>query len=492
MNSASSTCRSSVSEESPPPGASQSLFDLALLWRRKWSLILAAVISVGVGVAYLLVATPVFEVDARLLVQKEGFAFQIERSRREDREFLATQAEIIRSPLTVRLALKSAPLTGLSPEADPVKVALASLRVKPLLNTDVLKITFRGEDPEETIQFVEAVIESYRQQLSTVERDVNAKTLELLSQRDEDLRSKLESLQQQYVQHRKSSPLIGHGRDAVSIDSELLRQLSQQLAEIRRHRVGIENTIQTLEVYRDAVARGKTKGALVFTSASSPPVAEAPRKNSDARPTGANISDEHRLYKTMAAHLLGAATAGVQQLDVLHTELRQAISHEQELAEVYGLQHPQRRSAISQVATLKELIRRQENDASGILEQELAVAKSTEKNLAEMYNRERNHVKSLDNFLIREQQLLENIRRVQAVHDSTLTQFNELTLAGQSINTGRPSVTVRLLEEPQSTLHQVWPNKPSLLLVCMFLGLTCGAAWVTISERRIGNLRSEG
>jgi uncharacterized protein involved in exopolysaccharide biosynthesis len=126
------------------------------------------------------------------------------------------------------------------------------------------------------------------------------------------------------------------------------------------------------------------------------------------------------------------------------------------------------------------------------LEHELTAAKLTEKNLSSLYDEERKSAKAEDEYLVREQQLLENIRRVQSVHDSALAKLNEVSLASQSITTGRASVIARLLEEPQANLEQLWPKKAPLLFACAVLGLVAGAIWVSFfhGQKRNGPVLS--
>jgi uncharacterized protein involved in exopolysaccharide biosynthesis len=468
----SSNERTSAAATSETSGVDWMSISLRTLWRHKLRMLATATAAVGLGVLYLFVATPRFQAEARLLVQNNGFAFQSERAAAEDREFLATQAEVIHSPLIVRQALNTVPLPDLAPDADPVKAALELLRVSPVLNTDVLRVSFRGQDEEHTIAFIEAVIQSYERHVNSTEKDKQSQTLELLTQRDKDLRAELKGLQRDFLAHHKSSPFIGQGRDTTTVDAELLRQLGMQVAQSRARRVGIEDAVRTLSNYRDQVAGRVPRGMIPFGEMlTSTQAVNAPAENGDHSNLGDALATQF---------LQGLNAATVQELVAMRAELRKAIAHETVLAQVFGVRHPDRQAAIQQVSALQAGIREREGTSARLLNQELAVAKLTEKNLETLYEAERKSVKAEDEFLVREQQLLENIRRVQSVHDATLTKLNEVSLASQSITTGRPSVTVRLLEEPQATIEQVWPKKAPLLLVCAVLGLALGAVWIAV------------
>ena len=113
--------------------------------------------SLGLGAAYLSQATVIYEAEARVLIQKEGLFFDANRTTREDRNFLATQAEVIRSPLTVRRALKSVPISvpeDLEMDMDAVEFVLLELRTVAVAGTNVLKLSYRSGRPQEAARFV--------------------------------------------------------------------------------------------------------------------------------------------------------------------------------------------------------------------------------------------------------------------------------------------------------------------------------------------------
>src|SRR5262245_12787433 len=85
--------------------------DLFLLWRKKYVLLACALAGVVVGVGYLLWSPTMYQAEARVLVEPRGLATGVESDGRVNLEFLPTQAETVRSPLTVSRALKSVTIT---------------------------------------------------------------------------------------------------------------------------------------------------------------------------------------------------------------------------------------------------------------------------------------------------------------------------------------------------------------------------------------------
>jgi capsular exopolysaccharide synthesis family protein len=151
--------------ETPAGGNSAAVYrDLGeMVWRRKGWLIVSLLLTMGVGAAYLQVATPIYEVRARLLIQKQGV--QLDASRAwdfADPEFLATQAQILRSPVIVREALQSVEYPPpKEPGTDPVAAIIEKLTADPVRGTNVLSVGFRTPYPEAGTKLVERIVESY-------------------------------------------------------------------------------------------------------------------------------------------------------------------------------------------------------------------------------------------------------------------------------------------------------------------------------------------
>jgi capsular exopolysaccharide synthesis family protein len=149
----------------PAPVASATAYrDLAdMIWRRKGWLIVSLMLTMSVGAAYLQVATPIYDVRARLLIQKQGV--QLDSSRAwdfADPDFLATQAQILRSPVIVREALGSVEYPAPhDPGADPVAAVIDSLTADPVRGTNVLAVGFHTPYPEQGTKVVERIVECY-------------------------------------------------------------------------------------------------------------------------------------------------------------------------------------------------------------------------------------------------------------------------------------------------------------------------------------------
>ncbi len=123
------------------------------------------------------------------------------------------------------------------------------------------------------------------------------------------------------------------------------------------------------------------------------------------------------------------------------------------------------------------------DSAISALRQTLDVLRSTERNLSKTYEAELSSVKALDDYLIREELLLGNIRRLVETHDSVLAQLGDFQLASQELAGGRTTVRVQLLDGPKLMPQPVWPRKKQFLGLSAMIGLVVGMLLVVAVDR---------
>ena len=478
-------------------------FDPWVCWRRKWHLVASMTVIMSAGVVYLIVAKPVYEAGARVLIQKEGLTFNREHPFAQDRFFLATQAEVIGSPLTVRRALESVTVTippKLKDKVAPVDFVLASLRVTPVIDTNVLRIDYRSQHPEEAVQLVQACIKSYRENLEDSEGDTYSDTLRLLVQQESELRDELQSLQVEYEELRHGGPLVGRAADGTDVHTALLRELGQRLTEARIRRINIETRVQNLAQSRmhDHFTRSNhNEGSNKHdTAGESPGIDGASGEAAAVRNRVANdiirfaaveTSGDDRaarepLPTDLTEMLLEQTTPAYQEIATIRNELWRAKAEAQSLrAQRIGPKHPAYRAAQAQISWWNNLLEQRRKDLGSPVDQ-LAVARSEEVKLNRLYEEEHERVKSMDNFQIREQMLLGNIRRVEEVHNNALSRLKEFELVDQAADDGRVSVTVKMLNGPNLLAKLIWPRKAQFLALCAGIGLCGGLSLVFLMD----------
>ena len=95
---------------SEPASQSTHLLNLAHIWRGKWLIAVVTSLSVAAGAWYLRITPVTYEVQSRVMVREDSPVLQGPNAGYMDREFLATQAEIIRSSLIIRKTLEDVPV----------------------------------------------------------------------------------------------------------------------------------------------------------------------------------------------------------------------------------------------------------------------------------------------------------------------------------------------------------------------------------------------
>ncbi|MBC8353567.1 MAG: hypothetical protein H8E66_16330 [Planctomycetes bacterium] len=449
---------------------------LGLLMRNIKTLVACTGIAIGLGAVYLAVACPTLEFTARLLVLS-GERPLDEVQTRESDTFLPTQAEIIRSPVVIQQSLTS--LSALADESSTQDV-LARLEVQPLLGTNVMTLRLQDTSQETGLKLLNAIIMNYKTYLRDIEQTMNRETITLLLDREKELRDEMLTLQEEYDATHNAGPLVGP--DALLAQPRArLETVQQLLAASQSRRVYLESYLRQLETLERSLIAVDDPGATVATSISDAPTSQnAPISN---RPTPTMLNESP--WAASLEILTRMDTEGlVRSYDPsVHQALLEARSQEAEVTQRFGPRHPEVRAIQSRIRSLEERLQSAVRLAPAILTSELASVRSQEGELELSYASEFARCKQLDAAVIREQQQLDRLQSVQAIHDTVLTQINRFQLADEAISGGRSSVSVRLLDGPQLIPSGTWPQPVPVLGLCCILGLAVGFLVVVIGNR---------
>ncbi|MEX0867323.1 MAG: Wzz/FepE/Etk N-terminal domain-containing protein [Pirellulales bacterium] len=458
----------------PVPPDSSSMVDLGELWRYKWRIVAITTLFVAAGVGYLFVSPTVYEVSCRVAVREDTPAIE-QPLGLANREFLATQAEVIRSPLIIREALADAPITlPETYEKSASAFVLETLAVTPIIQTEVLKISYRSENEDEAKALVAALVTKFEEHVRQDDRSRHAEELELLTRREAELRDQLAVLQQQRAVFRRDSPLVGQSRESLTLEANQLAESAQRLSEARARRMALENKLKSYVVAKSNLNNGEDDGAVVPASLATE--ANSPRiLPTRSLTTPANDPSTNLLRDVSNAE-------GVDFTDI-HQQLWQARIAFQNLSNKYTPEHPEMVGAEDRVRYWEELLAQRVHAAEMGLSLELAAAETTEANLRNFLAEEQARVKQLDNYLVEEEAFVAKIARLEESHANSLTRLNEYQLTEKALETGRSSVTVQLLDGPELQEEVVWPQPKLLLGLSGILGLVAGVVLVSLRTR---------
>lgn len=441
---------------------------LATLWRRRWILVASVLVCLALAVVYIVQAEPVYEVHAKLLVQRQTLPLEEQRDVRRDEEFLATQAEILSSPAVVSDALEAhkdlLPVTSV--DKDPLRIVLANLSASPVTGTNVIKVQYVGREEHPALRTVAAVVDSYQRFSRSLEHDAHRETLALLTENERQLRGELEAVEEGYEQLREQGPVVGQGSATMDLQQNIVANLGQTLMETRTRRLALQNQLAAFskEQLADAVPQAGNGGGILLAST-------AARQLPDTIPSPAGRLPESIL-------------AGSAKLRAIEEKLFQAREREKELALVQGPKNPELRGVREQIAEWERLRAEQLATAPSNLESELTAVQLHEQDLQRMYEEELAKARTIDLYLVKEQQALGEIQRIQGIHDSILTQLRALRLADSALHDGRSRLTVSVLQNPTLVASGISPPALVALGICGIVGLIGGCGMIMLLENR--------
>jgi capsular exopolysaccharide synthesis family protein len=234
---------------------------LQVAWRRKSLVLLGLVTSLGLGTLYYIKATPVYSSSAQVLVVKKQPdavpVSSVDGRMAVMEDYLSTHTTIIRSPEVVKRAAKFLPPEGLKSLAarqDPAAAIATALTVTREMKennnpTNILILTGRSVDPEESLRMVDAVIKGYKEFLDETFRTVSDQTLELITQARDTLERVLAKKDNDYRKFRLETSLLP--RAAGQVEYSTLKDIqskhsaaSMRAAELQDRLTNVETVLK--------------------------------------------------------------------------------------------------------------------------------------------------------------------------------------------------------------------------------------------------------
>jgi len=453
--------------------------NFAILWKHKLTLIVWSVIGLAAGIGYLQIATPTYHGQARVLIAPQDVTPELGNEGRVDPEFLPTQVETIRSPVTIRRALKSVPVTpppgSALEEFDPVRHVLDSLTVTPVLKANVVTMTYRSADPDELLGLLSSIIEAYRHDVSDMDMGNTVTNTEIIAARERSLRKDLETVQREYDELRCASPVLGQGREANEHALAKLNEITNQLADVQRQRAELQTRLDMM-----------TRGVSLVSTQKLPEPAGAIAAN-HTRPVIAWKPQVSESEPCTIEDVLQFAEPGVASaLQDLQNRHRFAQLRVAQLDEAYGPRHPEMIDARAEVAELEALLQQRLDEIGTAWRHQLSVVEATERELEKNYQAEQRVANAAEAYLVKEEFLRGNIARIEDLHSATATQLITMQSAAEAIAGGRTSIDVRVLDGPVLLPEMTWPQPKMLLPAFTCLGFAAGFCFVLLRDFQKG------
>ncbi len=339
----------------PFPGQGVGAYLHAL--RRRWLIatFAAAVCGVAAAVGTWTAYMPKYTVASLLQVSSQEQRLVFETADRADAAtfeiYKSTQAQLLRSRFVIHTALRQhevAELPLIERHDDPVSWLADELRVDFPGNAEIMRVSLRGDHPQQLAAMVDAVVEAYMREVVEAERNrrrerladldrIHAETETEFRTRQSDLKSLAEQL--------------GTGDpEALLLDQLMARQqLAALQSELVRLQLDLGHTEAELQTRRAALRKGRAaevSETALDAFAVSDPVAqrmrgEVERLGQLVAATEAVATEATRRFVTQSRHDLDAAK---QRLAARRSELRKELLRRQ------------RASAEAEAATLEKQI----------------------------------------------------------------------------------------------------------------------------------------
>ncbi len=420
-----------------------------LLQRGRRTLIAGAAVGAVLGTAYLVVAAPTYLVKSLVQIERRASSlgdYAIVGG--GGAEFFATQAEVLDSPPIVGQAVRATfrppdpdargmlarikdgfrSLLGVGDDLDPIlaetQKAVDSLVATPIVQTNVMAITYRTQEPAHGVALLDAVIETYRKHIRGIESSGHESALTILAAREEQLRTELSELQTRFVELRAEGGSLGDDENALSVQKSRLEEYARLAVKAESRRIQLEDQLE-------------------------------------------------------AAKRRGGAQAGG-----LRNQLRDAEVRLAELRTKLGPRHPDLKAAKEQIEVLRVQQSPSANLELGDIEQRLAAARDTEARLDALYAREFDKGKGLESHRLLEQQMRSQIESVREAHLEVQGLLREKQLMVSALAGEDAGTIIRVLEAPSLPEDPIWPLPIPVLLAFSALGTIGAFGYVLVSESR--------
>jgi len=258
------------------------------LWRKKWLILLPALIVGGLALMAVNAMTPVYRSEAKISIEGRENVFlrpeaekSVERAA-ADQEAIATQVQILQSRDIARQVIRELKLTErpefnpvlsgvsrigailsafglgrdqfkMAPEERAMEAYFARLSVSAVERSRVITVTFQSSDPELAAKIVNAIVDAYLRQTQIAKQEQIKSASAYLLNEIEQLRKTVQEAEAKVEDFRAKSNLF-MGTNSTALSTQQLGELTTQLAAARAQKADIDSRSRLI---RDMLKSGK-------------------------------------------------------------------------------------------------------------------------------------------------------------------------------------------------------------------------------------------
>ncbi|MGB7161546.1 MAG: polysaccharide biosynthesis tyrosine autokinase [Tepidisphaeraceae bacterium] len=243
---------------------------LPMIWRQRWVVVITTAACLLLCGFYLLVATPVYGIAARLDVHKSAPAIMSDRQETESSDnYLYTQCEMLRSTPILALALGAPGMEQLK-TFDGVKNRITHLK-KQLgaevgKKDDLISLSMESPYPDEAVKIVNGVVQAYVAYQSSEKSDTAGEVLSILkaqkAKRDGEL-TVLDARLRKFEQENNAVPLDGEKGNVVM---QRLTSLSDALTQANLQTLAAKSAFEEAQKASGLTETEVASGAMISLS----------------------------------------------------------------------------------------------------------------------------------------------------------------------------------------------------------------------------------
>ena len=394
-----------------------SLIEVVYAVRSNFSrIIISCAIFFGLGLLVVLLSPKLFTVTTQVVLERQDPTEAGVISNQGGSAFIATQAEILQSRSVISRALE------LASKGSQISIedAMESLQASAVSGTQVVALSFMGDDPELGGQLLDSAVLAYRDKLKNDEQRIQEQRLvaretefSLLSAEIEKQEQALSKLRSNYFDGRS-------GEDAIASIGQAVSDLSQQVLDVRQQRIALEKQL--------------IAGSL-------------------------NEYERDPTIRALREQFLAAQA----ELERVSKSLRSG--------------HPSIVAAQREVELLRGQLAATEAANPRAQRRDIAAIKGIESELEGNLTIEQRRLADAETVRRQEQQLIDELEQTRTLTEERRRALLDQRLLAHLADSGEIGVTARVIADPVIPIAPTWPNIPLVLLVALMFGGIVGLLW---------------
>lgn len=448
---------------SPRSDPTELLFYWRSVWKRRWWIMLAAMVfaaGAAVAVSYM---TPVFRATVTLMIeQNKAKLISIEEvysGVSANREHYQTQAEMLKSPALAARVITKLKLTT-HPEFDPRERQAAAnnagaagwtdervnafvlaeflrrISIEPVRLTQLVKVSFDSTDRELAARLANALAESYIETDVEVRARITQRAGDWLADQLATLKTNLEVSERALQQYREAQGLLDTRGLAQSGASRHIEELTRTLNEVRQKRIEAESN------YGQINAKGRNDGL--------PIVVRTPY-----------------IDKLRAAELQAEANVAA-------------------LAGRYGPDHARMVQAVKDLQKARENTRLGIEAVLGSQKKEFEAASADERAIERTLAEAKNEVRDINRKEFQLEALEQDVTTNRQLYERFLSRYRETRAAGDT----QSNVVARIIDPAVAPDRAYKPRKQQIVAMGFMIGMLLAVMGALLRERVDSTVKS--